>query len=628
MEKREDSFVIIDNDEMSEPKANVYDMKSTIKVSNEYDGFNMDDFIAVDDSPQVVKQPINSYQSSEVEQVKPITTVKVDTSNDKSSSSSSSLSATGKNVVQEFLEKHVQPIQEGIQKGIQTQMDDHLKPSIKEAGKKFQAGVNEHVVSKVGKVGRGLFSLRSNATSTIEKLGQNTKGAFDEHVVPKIQVVQAGTSQTFENVKRSTEVGLDVTRNILGEIPTHTSNAWDMITEIPKKYAEYYWNTAPSIFRENDPRTVIVILEAILMSFGQVIFCPNPISGGLIFLAMLAGVPLVALSALSCVVSSNFLMHYLDFDLNDIKKGYYGANPVLVGAGCAAYLRHGSIVLRILYAMIFSPVVLAPITLMIHHNFVLRWLPKGQPVLLMVYNVVMIVVLSGASLSNEALLTEPVYYSADEAGTFSLFSSFFRSILNGLSAIFLVPGHWYSGLIILIAATLCSRIIALSLLTGSLIGSILGMIFGVSFWTIDAGISGYDAALTAAAFAYYLEPTWRSCKVILPAVLWACMLEAAVGGLLNRIFGTSITLTIAFCLSTVSFLMLDLQRIFGLKRIPTEELTTPEEYLLKMETLLEDDDLCDVDFAEVDEKYKMSPPQTESLDEKVVANEETPLFVV
>jgi len=164
-----DSFVFID-DEMFEPESRIFDMKGAIKVSNEYEGkaasetddFNFDDFIPMDElSVGNMKEAIKIVQGSEVEQVKPIT-VKVDTSN----------------VVQEFLEKHVQPIQKGIQKGIKTQMNDRVKPSIKKVGKNFQASIDEHVVPQLDKVGKELDYFRSNSLFTIEKIGTEHQGSF------------------------------------------------------------------------------------------------------------------------------------------------------------------------------------------------------------------------------------------------------------------------------------------------------------------------------------------------------------------------------------------------------------------------------------------------------------------
>lgn len=469
-----------------------------------------------------------------------------------------------KNAVQQVLEDSIlKPIQQGFQQ--------HVTPHVDKLGENFQAQMDEHVKPQLDKVGEGFQSFRSSTTSAIGELGQNTKGAYDEHIAPKVMTIQSKSAETFDKISTSTREGVNATGTFIKD---RASIAGAAINDTKTKHGKYFWDSAPGLINQEEKRLVIVVAYASFLSFAQVIFCSNLATGGLIFLAMLIGSPLVALSALSCVVAVNFLVHFGIVDsAMKIKMEDLGKNAVLVGAACAAYIQYSSSWLGWVCAIPFS-IVLAPITILVHMHVTKTMLPNSSP-LLMTYSLVMVVVLTSLVLWDEGWAELP---STDSSVQMS-FWTFVSSVLNVLSAIFLVPGHWYSGLLILIGAVLFSRIIAAALLLGALTGNLLGLLFGVSSASLSAGYAGYQTALTAAALVYYLEPKWQNIKVILPAILLTSLVQAAVGAAFYTICNSAITLMIGFCLGTLAVLMLDTEQTFGLKQIPVDSITSPEEYL-------------------------------------------------
>jgi Urea transporter len=140
-------------------------------------------------------------------------------------------------------------------------------------------------------------------------------------VVPYLQKVTT-TSREFHQVHvqpKVDQVGHESTRLI------HTTKSYFLRTmaQTHQKMVEYrpwYWNTAPNNIMcfdaaavaaaadvgDNDhpipPPWYVILQEGTCRSFGQVIFCNNPVSGSLIWLAMLLASPWTAICSVICVI--------------------------------------------------------------------------------------------------------------------------------------------------------------------------------------------------------------------------------------------------------------------------------------------------------------------------------------
>lgn len=92
--------------------------------------------------------------------------------------------------------------------------------------------------------------------------------------------------------------------------------------------------------------------------------------------------------------------------------------------------------------------------------------------------------------------------------------------------------------------------------------------------------------------------------------------------------GIPITLTLGFCFATIAILMLDTEescsRSGVLKRVPQEELSTPEEYLAGR-AVVENVNLAPAAFSE-DEFVTAVPAAEESKETDEIASESTPLL--
>lgn len=142
-----------------------------------------------------------------------------------------------------------------------------------------------------------------------------------------------------------------------------------------------------------------------------------------------------------------------------------------------------------------------------------------MPTLLIPYNLVMIAFLVMTILWDRALVVPAV-----EETTVS--PHLISATMNGLSKVFLVRGV-VSGWLILGGTLLCSRIIAGSMLLGSVVATLLGWGFGMPAFALNAGTAGYNAALTTAAMVYYFEPSWTLVVVGVFVVVLCGLFEAA-----------------------------------------------------------------------------------------------------
>ncbi|MGM0215734.1 urea transporter [Enterococcus sp. AZ109] len=79
-------------------------------------------------------------------------------------------------------------------------------------------------------------------------------------------------------------------------------------------------------------------LKGILPSFSQVVLIEHPISGALIFLALVVADLQIAALALSSCLAANFLAHLLQVETAQIEGGLMGFSPVLVGIAAGTFV--------------------------------------------------------------------------------------------------------------------------------------------------------------------------------------------------------------------------------------------------------------------------------------------------
>ena len=257
---------------------------------------------------------------------------------------------------------------------IRHSMSEHVTPKVESFVQGTQLGITkigdsirsnhvtqQHVVPFVTKAHEGIQELQQstqkgfnefgqNTKQVVDRFGQNTKQLVDTHVVPQLQHVQQISIRSLKEVETSSKEF--TTKHIsphLEEIQQQSKSVVKTTTRLVlDKYnitttyiynnRHYFWNSAPGLTtvttataavassssignasgrggRSSDWKQLYLLLEeSTARSFGQVVFCNNPVTGLLVWFAILlsASSPLLAaVCSLVCVVTVRVTPPYL-----------------------------------------------------------------------------------------------------------------------------------------------------------------------------------------------------------------------------------------------------------------------------------------------------------------------------
>mmetsp|Transcript_53630 Transcript_53630/g.130638 ORF Transcript_53630/g.130638 Transcript_53630/m.130638 type:complete len:292 (+) Transcript_53630:327-1202(+) len=283
----------------------------------------------------------------------------------------------------------------------------------------------------------------------MDEFGQNTKKVVDTHVLPHVESVKQVSVRTFKEVETSSrefttkhiqphlEEAQRQSQHALEETSRFSSRTYTTTTTYIYNNRHYFWNSAPALACGDVPshqdgttsstsesldwkQLYLLFEESTARSFGQVVFCNNPITGLFVWLAILWSSPFAALCSLICVGTTNMTAIYFDLDREILRQGLFGFNAVLVGTALVDYFEfdfmnvvtgypdklHGWIIL------IFLSVVLAPFTLFVKLYLQHNVLKPSTPVVLLPFNLIMLVVLLSAKIWDDTMLSQVVL--ADE----------------------------------------------------------------------------------------------------------------------------------------------------------------------------------------------------------------------
>ena len=124
---------------------------------------------------------------------------------------------------------------------------------------------------------------------------------------------------------------------------------------------------------------------------------------------------------------------------------------------------------------------------------------------------------------------------------------------EGVSQVFLVES-WVAGLIILAGLAVNSWWSAASAAVGAVLGTLLAIWFGASADTVEAGLWGFNAVLTAVALGTVLyKPTVATAIYALSGVVFTILIQAALSTVLAPL-GIP-TLTAPFVIATWLFIL-------------------------------------------------------------------------
>ena len=291
----------------------------------------------------------------------------------------------------------------------------------------------------------------------------------------------------------------------------------------------------------------------------------------------------------SIIFQTNLTSKYMHLDQSMMRRGVFASNAVLVGAGLSSYFIYEGVWGWL--SLILIATLAAPATLLAY-LFTARILsPVGIPCLFFPYVGVMIFTLLGASYF-KAVMPAPI--EIVDASRFRLVEATFK----GMAQIFVVDSG-FSGFLIFLGMLACSRILAAAAFVGSFLAGLLALaFFGVPVELINAGLFGFNSALTIPALLYYLVPTKKSLIACVAGLFLTLGAQAAFESLF--LTWSIPAMVIPFCFAMLPFVALDLSSISGaeepfVKLIPLDELSTPEDHLRKYKEESGYEEVPDVD---------------------------------
>jgi urea transporter len=285
-------------------------------------------------------------------------------------------------------------------------------------------------------------------------------------------------------------------------------------------------------------------INSVLRGGGQVFLQENRWTGLLFLMGLTIGNWRYGLAALLASVVGTAFACLLRYDKKEIEAGLYGFSATLVG-----------IVLLFLFeptALIWGLVILgAVLACLLQHFFIRIALPAFTfPFILMAWGFIFCLSYLYGHASSSLL------FSDDDT---SISFPFLLWGTKGYGQV-MFQSNIYSGIFFLAGVAVHSRIAAIYGLVGAFIASFLAMCAGQDMASINDGIFGFNAVLSAIVFAGggVKAALWAFTAVIFTLLIQIILLETViltmVGGVLTFTFvaGTWVTLLLQKCSSLLS----------------------------------------------------------------------------
>lgn len=298
----------------------------------------------------------------------------------------------------------------------------------------------------------------------------------------------------------------------------------------------------------------IAFIDACLRGASQVLLQNNPVTGllilvGIAWAAIATGRPTVIVGVLVALVVGTVTAIVLRADTVALRTGLFGFNSLLTGAGVTVFMQNRPLMwLLLVLGAAATTVVMFALTTVLN-----TW---GVPALTFPFVLTTWFLLMGAyqfaGLTLD-LADRPALPGSARVETASLTADVIAALPEGVSQVFLVES-WVAGLIILIGLAVNSWWVAGSAAVGTVVGTLVAIWFGAGAGTVEAGLWGFNAVLTAVALATFLyRPTVPTAIYALFGVVVTVFVQAALSTVLGPL-GIP-TLTAPFVIATWLFVL-------------------------------------------------------------------------
>jgi urea transporter len=395
----------------------------------------------------------------------------------------------------------------------------------------------------------------------------------------------------------------------VGYLPTFTSQPHHSAEEIGyvlHRIALYLLGTAPLMFRvTRKHKWLDFVVNAVPRGAGQVCFMNNPWSGLLMIIGLsIWSTPQYTLFGVGGLVISTSFAAWLRVGWAPIRSGLFGYNGILVGYSLPILMygvNQANASAQALWSSVFAVVLFSCVAVILTVTLGNMLVPLFScPPFTLPFNIsAMLYYLAvGSSRAFVNGVGQPsfrprldpsipgdTYWSAWRSEDyFQDGGEVVKAVFRGVSQVFLCD-RWESGVLVVIALALCSRISAAMAVWGSAIGVFTGMFFGASKAAIFAGLWGYNSVLACIATGgMFFVLSWRTVFLCSLCAFLCAVFQGAFMVLLSPAGVTP--LTMPFCLGTICFVLVQ-RSLPDFVPVPLASLTTPEEHLQRSKAAVE-----------------------------------------
>lgn len=211
--------------------------------------------------------------------------------------------------IQEHSGKALSGLQQNTSKVVQgvQQHSDRVLKDVQEHSTRAVASLQEHSTKAVKDVqentAKAVKGVQETTVKAWQATEQSTKEFHSQHVAPHVEKATVATKEfhdvhvkpTVDRALAESTRALETTGSCLQQ--TYAKCQHTVIVNRP-----FYWNTAPDLFDESIQPWYLVLEEGTCRSFGQVVFCNNPVTGIFVWMAILVASPVAALCSACCVI--------------------------------------------------------------------------------------------------------------------------------------------------------------------------------------------------------------------------------------------------------------------------------------------------------------------------------------
>ena len=180
----------------------------------------------------------------------------------------------------------------------------------------------------------------------------------------------------------------------------------------------------------------------------------------------------------------------------------------------------------------------------------------------------------------------PDYDTVTDIGTLTA-RAFFAGSIRGVGQVFLA-NNIVSGVLVLVAIAVCSRISALAAFIGSAVGAGTAALVGSPADAIENGMFGFNSSLTLTAMLMFYVPSIGSSCVGVIASIITVFVQLALATSLEPC-GLPF-MTLPFCFAALAYIVIQ-GTTSNVISVPLSSMTTPEDHLNRVSKLSDGFDL-------------------------------------